>query len=402
METFPLAPHRTVVTALTAALLGATLLAGCTVATASDTGAETACAAPGRWYDGAGQPVDQNAVLSRAASAPAVLLGERHDSAEQHRWQLQTLAALHAVNPNLAVGLEMMPRSRQPVLDRWVAGAMDEAAFLKESGWTEVWGFDAAFYLPVLHFARMHRLPLVALNVNRALVSRTAKEGWDAIPADAREGVGDPAPLPAAYIGELAEVMSHHGAAVDRGSPRFQRFTQAQALWDRAMAESIATAHRRTGRTVVALAGSGHLRYGHGIPHQLAALGIGGTQVLLPWETGQDCAELTGQGPRVADAVFGIAPDARSPAETPPRPRLGVNLEPADGAVRVAAVQDGSIAARAGVKPGDRITAAAGRPVTSPADLTALVQRQTPGTWLPITVQRGGKTQQIIAKFPAP
>lgn len=401
MEIVPLAPHRIVVTALTAALLGTLLLAGCTAATASDPGTTAACAAPGRWYDGAGQPVGQDSVLRRAASAPAVLLGERHDSAEQHRWQLQTLAALHAVNPNLAVGLEMMPRSRQPVLDRWVAGGLDEAAFLTESRWTEVWGFDAALYMPILHFARMHRLPLVALNVNRALVSRTAKEGWAAIPAGTREGVGDPAPLPAAYIDDLAEVMSHHGTPVDRASDRFQRFTQAQALWDRAMAEAIATAHRRTGRTVVALAGSGHLRYGHGIPHQLAALGIGGTQVLLPWESGQECADLTDRGPRVADAVFGIAPEPPT-AAAPPRPRLGVTLEPADGAVRVAGVQDGSIAAQAGLKPGDRITAAAGHPVASPPDLTTLVQRQAPGTWLPITVQRGGKTRQIIAKFPAP
>lgn len=393
-------PHRIVITALTAALL-----AGCTAATASDSataaGSGAACAAPGGWYDGAGQPLDTAGVLRRAASAPAVLLGERHDSAEQHRWQLQTLAALHAVNPDLAVGLEMMPRSRQPVLDRWIAGELDEATFLKESGWSEVWGFDSAFYMPVLHFARMHRLPLVALNVNRALVSRTAKDGWAAIPATEREGVGDPAPLPPAYVDELAQVMSQHGSPVDRDSARFQRFTQAQALWDRAMAEAIAAAHRRTGRTVVVLVGAGHLRYGHGVPHQLAALGIDGSRVLLPWEAGQDCHELTPTGPRVADAVFGIAPEP-PPAHTAPRPRLGVNLEAADGGVRIAGVQDGSVAAQAGLKAGDRITAAAGRPVTTPADLTALVQRQTPGTWLPLTVARGQKTHQVIAKFPAP
>lgn len=397
-----MAPHRIVITVLTAALL-----AGCTAATASDSGPAgtdaPACAAAGGWYDGAGRPLDGPRLLRRAAAAPAVLLGERHDSAEQHRWQAQTIAALHAVNPNLAVGLEMMPRSRQPVLDRWVAGEMDEAAFLKESGWAEVWGYDPAFYLPVLHFARMHKLPLVALNVNRALVSRTARDGWEAIPAADREGVGDPAPLPPAYLDELAEVMSHHGTAVDRASARFQRFTQAQSLWDRAMAEAIADTHRRTGRTVVALIGAGHLRYGHGVPHQLAALGIGGAQVLLPWGSGEECGELAGTGPagRVADAVFGLAPEP-PPAQTAPRPRLGVNLEPADGAVRVARVQDGSVAAQAGLKPGDRITTAAGRPVTGPADLTALVQRQPPGTWLPLTVERGRKTHQIIAKFPAP
>ena len=44
-------------------------------------------------------------LLGWMAEAQAVLLGERHDSAEDHRWQLQVLAQLHARRPALALGL---------------------------------------------------------------------------------------------------------------------------------------------------------------------------------------------------------------------------------------------------------------------------------------------------------
>ena len=85
------------------------------------------------------------------------MLGERHDSAEQHRWQLQTLTGLHAYRPNLVIGMEMFPRRVQPALDRWVAGETTEQQFLAESDWRTVWGYDSQFYMPILHFARMNR-----------------------------------------------------------------------------------------------------------------------------------------------------------------------------------------------------------------------------------------------------
>jgi len=402
-----LAPHR---------LLLALLLTGCMAAEATPgaarnpdaaapaaTGAAAtvaSCVKPGSWADGGGRPLAGGDVLKRAASAPAVLLGERHDDAEQHRWQYQTLAAIHALNPNLAVGMEMFPRAKQPVLDRWVAGELTEAEFLRQSDWSAVWGYDAAFYLPVMHFARMNRLPLVALNVNQSLVARTGKEGWAAIPEAEREGVGSPAAPSGAYLDHLAEVLAAHGrngssAKPDRDAPEFRRFVEAQSVWDRAMAERIAATHRATGRTVVALMGAGHIQERFGVPNQLADLGIRDAMVLLPWDGARDCATLNGT---VADAVFGL--DGRE-APAAPKPRLGVLLEPTGEGVRIGKVQDGSVAAKAGFATGDVVVTAAGTPVHTPGDLTGIVQRQAPGTWLPVTVKRGGKERELVAKFPA-
>lgn len=356
--------------------------------------AKPACVPPGVWADGDGRPVESVPLLRRVAEAPVILLGEQHDKADHHRWQLHMLAGLFALNPDLAIGLEMLPRRVQPVLDRWVVGDLGEADFLKDSDWRKVWGFDPQFYLPILQFARMHRLPVVALNVERTLIARTARDGWATIPEAEREGVGIPAPPTDAYRARLAEALTAHDRP-DRPPEAARRFIEAQTVWDRAMAERIADTRRATGRAVVAILGEGHADHRNGVPHQLADLGMPESTVLLPWDADRDCEALDG---RIADAVFGLDPVGEE-AETP-RLRLGVQLDPAPDGLRVGSVQENSVAAAAGLIAGDLLVNAAGSPLRQPTDLTAIVQRQAPGTWLPITLRRGDSAQDVVAKFP--
>jgi uncharacterized iron-regulated protein len=354
-----------------------------------------------------------DAIVTRALAAGAVLLGETHDNAEHHRWQLQTLTALHARHPDLVIALEMFPRRAQGALDRWVAGELDEQAFLRESEWREVWGYDAALYLPIFHFARMNRIPLVAANVSRSLTRAVGEKGLAAVPLAEREGVGDPAPALPAYEDLLFESWrdhlpedAAHGSLdrterSDRNQPEFRRFLESQLVWDRAIAEGMSEAAvRRPGTVVVGLMGSAHVMHGWGVAHQLKALGRPAPLTLLPFERDADCAQLAG-GPteRLADAVFGVATPPRVAA--PARPRLGITLEPAAGGVGIAEVANGSIAKRAGLEKGDVIVAIAGRAPKNAADVAAAVMRQAPGTWLPIEVQRGEERLELVARFPA-
>jgi uncharacterized iron-regulated protein len=365
---------------------------------------EDACVPVARWVSPAvSAPVDAATIIARAARQSVVLLGERHDNVDDHRWQLNVLAALHAQQPNIVIALEMFPRRVQPALDRWVRGALTEAAFLEAADWRGSWGFDAALYMPIFDFARMHRLPMVAANVERSLISAVGKGGLDSVPADKREGVGRAAAPRDRYVTSLAEVYTEHQPADKRGKPptladaEFRRFVEAQTLWDRAMAEAIAAALKaRPGALVVGIVGRGHVEFGDGVAHQLRDLGVADTMLLLPWDRDMSCKSLV---PGIADAVFGVA-SLKAPA-APSRPRLGVSMETANGEVRIQSVTRDSIAAASGLRDGDVLLEVAGKPVKQSGDVADAVRRQAPGTWLPIVVRRGGERIEIVARFPA-
>lgn len=248
-------------------------------------------------------------VLERATRASVVLLGEQHDSATHHRWQRETLEALHAIRPNMVIGLEMFPRRVQPVLDRWVAGELSATDFLVQVDWKNVWGFDDKLYAPLFEFSRARRVPMLALNVERALVREVGKVGFDAVPESTRAGITRPAAASTAYVDWLFEIFGRHRKpdpakpALTREDAAFRRFVDAQQTWDRAMAQALAQAVGRADRPlVVGIMGSGHLQRGFGVPHQLRDLGVRDVANLIPWSRDDACADLT---PGYADAVFG-------------------------------------------------------------------------------------------------
>lgn len=359
------------------------------------------CVPVASWAAPGGGRLDATEVIARAARRAVVLLGETHESAEHHRWQLQTLAALHAARPDMVIGFEMFPRRVQNALDRWVAGELSEAEFLAAADWGNAWRFDPGLYFPLFHFARMNRIPMFALNIEARLMREAAAKGFDGIPESEREGVTRPAAPSAAYLDYLLPVYREHEREgtkrpeASRDDADFRRFVESQQLWDRAMAQAIHSALARPGRPlVVGILGVGHVVHGYGVPHQLRDLGVADIVTLLPWDRGRECRELVAG---VADAVFGVAAPV-SPALQ--RQRLGVRIEPAQEGVRVAQVEKGSVAEKAGVRDGDVIAEIAGLPVSKTSEVSEAVQRQAPGTWLPLKLRRRGETVEIIAKFP--
>jgi uncharacterized iron-regulated protein len=350
-----------------------------------------------------------------------VLLGESHTDADHHFWQLETVAALYGRGGNVVIGFEAFPRRLQGVLDDWIAGKLTDDAFLKASEWRQVWGYDAALYMPLFQFARMNRIPMVALNVERKLVAQVGQQGWQAVPAAEREGLTDPAPASTAYQRDLARVYymkkTMTPEALDRLSttpgarppeaddaaladamkqPEFQRFVEAQLTWDRAMAQALAGAKRKyADATVVGVLGSGHVEEGHGVPHQLKDLGITEPMSLIPVAVDGACALV---GTSFADVVFTLQRSDDAPP--PERPRLGVLLAQGDGAPRVNRVVGDSVAQAAGLKDGDHVVRAAGQDMRNPDDLVEVVGRQAWGTWLPLSIRRDGQEIDVIAKFP--
>jgi uncharacterized iron-regulated protein len=351
------------------------------------------CPLPSTWQNGQGQALTTLQVFEDLQSARVVLLGESHDRLEHHRWQLQMLAALHGRQPNLAIGLEMLPRSAQPALDAWVNGQLDLAEFLDQSRWQENWGYDAELYLPIFHYARMNRIPIYALNLDRPLIRRIMLEGWDAVPPGERHHVSAPIAATDSYVTHLRRIFEYHPSA-ESPEAELERFVAGQLIWDRAMAEGIRVA-LEDHPYVVALMGSGHLEFGYGVPHQLADLGITNTRWVMPWEHSESCAKPA-EG--YAHALFGIEAGDRFGLPAPLL--LGVRIEAGETGVRVLSVSADSVAEATGLKVGDVITHAAQRPLSTPSDLIAIVRMQRPGHVLPLQIERDGLQQEKLARFP--
>jgi uncharacterized iron-regulated protein len=289
-------------------LLASSLLPASSVGLPGVRAAESRRRVPvGAWVDPASNEKRDDALVALARHG-VVLLGESHDEAEHHRWQLHTIAALLDLRPDMVLGFEMFPRRVQPVLDRWCRGELNETAFLREVDWPQIWGIAGEHYLPLFHFARTHRLPMLALNVDRATNRRVAAQGFASVPSAEREGVGDPAPASPSYRDRLFGWFKHHPAGENAraDSEPFERFVRAQLFWDRAMAEAIAGARRgERPPLIVGIMGSGHVEYGDGVPHQLAALGVDDVVTALPWRADTD---YPAAHPRIADMLFGVTP----------------------------------------------------------------------------------------------
>ena len=389
------------------------------------TNSPAACSQSGHWIGGPdGEVMSRQKLFQELSTRPLVLLGESHDNASHHRWQLHTLSALLGRSKELVIGFEMFPRAAQPVLDQWVAGALTEKEFLEKSDWRRVWGYDPDLYMPLFQFARMHRVPMVALNVDRKLVSRVAEEGWTAIPTEDRHGISDPVPAQPEYRRALADVYRTKLSMMAKGhfkgmasmskppkadaapslddvmkKPDFDRFVDAQLVWDRAMAEGLHDAKQKhPSAMVVGVMGSGHLTYRHGVPRQLNQLGTPGSAVLIPAQMETAC-QLVQDG--YADALFTVEAGSDSQDEPKKRLRLGVRLSDDEGSILIQQVVPGSVAEATKLREGDRIVRAAGVAITTTGALVDVIAKQVPGFWLPLIVERSGETLELVAKFPA-
>ena len=334
---------------------------------------------PGTLLDGQGDILSEAAFVEAAARADLVLLGESHASPCDHAQQARLIRLMAEAGNPPAVGLEMIPVTLQPRLDRINAGevALDEIEeFL---GWADVWGYPFAAYRPVFETARDLDLPLFGLNVPFDVIRSISREGLFGRTPEERALVPLPIIEPApAQMEKLREVFAMHGRP-EADPERFSRFVLAQSLWDTAMAVNALAAHKATGRPVAVVTGGGHVEFSHGIARR-AAYFAPAARVLtvMPWRgrTGQGVPE------GFADVLY-VCPSSQ-------RTRLGLLLVQEEGGpVVVEEVVPGSVAERAGLLPGDVVVEAAGEPVTAFGDLhTAGMRAARENAPLSLVVER--------------
>ncbi|MFW5876228.1 MAG: ChaN family lipoprotein [Myxococcota bacterium] len=237
-----------------------------------------------------GRPVGWDPFMADLMRAEVVYVGEQHADPRHHAVQADLVRALHARDPSLAIGLEMIQRPFQPALDAWVAGRIDEAELLERTEWQKRWGFDFALYLPILAHARAHGLPLIALNAPGEVTRRVARKGLDGLGAEQR------AALPELDLGDdehralVRDALAGHG---DLDEQALEQFYAAQVIWDETMAQAVAAYRARpdAAARMVVLAGAMHVLR-PAIPLRAARRGARPQRIVLPVDEAEVEAHL--------------------------------------------------------------------------------------------------------------
>lgn len=209
---------------------------------------------PERVFDTrAGAWTDFEAMSAELAKADVVFVGEQHDDPNTHALERALLEALARRRPDLVVSLEMFERDAQAPLDAYLAGTLDEAAFLKAS---RPWPRYQTDYKPIVELARERKWPVIAANVPRPLASGVAKAGLEslkALPPDQQAWIAADMQCPKdAYFDRFAKTMGGHPAgdgpdAVAKQAAMVERYYYSQCLKDEVMGESIARAAQGPG-----------------------------------------------------------------------------------------------------------------------------------------------------------
>ncbi|SCY14513.1 ChaN family lipoprotein [Thiohalorhabdus denitrificans] len=331
-------------------------------------------------------------MIDDLSRADVVLVGEEHDSRAHHRLQEAVIAALLGRGP-VVVGMESFPSTRQDVLDAWWRGKTASFTdFLQEVRWFQGWSIDPGLYRDILEMVRMHRAPLLGINVPREWISRVAREGLDALGEEQRRRIGEVADPAEEYRDALRESLGEHESG--HGA---REFIEAQTAWDAAMAGGLLDGQRdHPEAVVVGIAGKGHLQGGYGIPHQLQARDADlEVRTVVPYDPGNEDPPLRGD----ADYAWPMDPDR---ASDPVRIGALLDAEEEGEGVAVKDVQEDSPADTAGLRAGDRILAVNGGEVEDTTMLIYAVRQQQWGGSLRLRIRREDAEQTLSVPLDEP
>jgi uncharacterized iron-regulated protein len=355
-----------------------------------------------------GTLVSQAQMMAVAGDARVVYVGETHDNPASHRLELQTLQGLEERHPGkVALGMEMFVRSQQPVLDQWVAGKLDEKAFLKQSHWFDTWKMDFAYYRDLLVFARDRHIPVIALNAERSMVQAVSAKPFEELSAKEKADLPELDQSDPYQRGMAQGIFGGHS----HGKMTVDSFLRNQTLWDETMAESAArylASPQGKDRHLLVVAGGNHISYGFGIPRRVfrripsSYLLIGGNEIAV--EPGVEPALMDVEIPTFPMPAYDFLVYLTYEKLPKEGMSLGVIFEPAKtgGGLLVKEVVPGSNADRAGVKQGDLLLSLDGEKLSEGFDLIYALKKKHAGERSVLQLDRKGAAVKLEVVYRAP
>jgi uncharacterized iron-regulated protein len=348
-----------------------------------------------------GIAVNEAQLRDAIADARIVYVGETHDNPAAHRVELLALKALAERYPGqVSLGMEMFTPEQQEALDRWVAGELNEKAFLKSSRWYDNWRMDYAYYRDILGYARTNKIPVVGLNATREMVKAVGTKA----PAELDEATR--AQLPELELTDpyQSAITAAIYAGHSEGGKTFEGFMRVQTLWDETMAQNVAAyLAEDSKRRMVVMAGGNHVRYGFGIPRRVfrrlptSYVLVGSREIVIPKEKQERLMDV--ELPRLPMPPYDYIVYTEYESLPSEPVKLGVRMEDADGQVVVAGVVPGSSAAQAGVAEGDVILELDGVAIADRFDLIYEVSSKTVNEKGWLKVLRGGSELRLELSY---
>ena len=340
-----------------------------------------------------------------ASDARVVYVGETHDNPASHRLELQVLQGLEERHPGqVALGMEMFTPAQQPALDRWVAGKLDEKAFLKESRWFDNWKMDFALYRDLLVFARDKHIPVIGLNAEKSLVQAVTAKPLEELSAEQKAQLPELDMTDPYQRGMVEGIFAGHS----HGKMILEGFQRGQTLWDETMAESAArflASPEGKDRHLVVVAGANHISHGYGIPRRVfrripvSYQLIGANEIELSTKRRQELmnVELPDYPMVPFDFLSFIAYEELPKTGV----LLGVAFEPGKEGrgLLVSGVVPGSNAERAGVKEGDLLLVLDGETLADSLDLIYAMKQKKIGDRSTLQVERQGQQLKLDVVF---
>ncbi|HEY3802558.1 MAG TPA: ChaN family lipoprotein [Kofleriaceae bacterium] len=231
-----------------------------------------------------GHAVDTAAFWSKLATERAVCVGEEHSNPHHHWIELEVAKHLLPAWHHGALGLEMIQRPFQGVLDDFAAKRIDDVALRSRVGWEERWGYDFGFYAPTIAVALGANAALVALDASTELTKQVAHHGIASLSSDQQAQLpeldlhdakhrawfdalmadmgGSEAHAHAAHAPSGSDAGSDADAGGDDDAaemPSADDIYAVQVIWDETMADTAAKwlAAHPDGHILI-LAGTGH------------------------------------------------------------------------------------------------------------------------------------------------